>query len=604
MTHTGKKTPEMADWLESARQILRGACTPWGIKASMTNLDNYGAIFTRDAVMAGIAGVLIKDEVIIEGFRQSLIHLRDLQGKQGQIASNFTMKDAKVAKVSFGTLSPKIDSCTWYLIGVGILIKEGLIEKDDFKTSVEKTIDLLEGIEYNGKHLMYIPKGGNWADEYYYEGYILYDQVLRAWGMSLLAFHYGEREWSNKAESILSCIEEQYSNTKKYFNSSFYPGGTFQKFDLAAHALLGIVFGKKHPFVEQSLDWIISEFLNDDKLPPVFYPAIEEGDMEWDPLRKYHLFAFKNKPHHYHNGGIWWIWLGWLSVTYSLWDKKAALKQLQKLSFDYLNSLEGFDFDEYVSADDLIPNGTKQLCYTATGIIFLALSEKSFDFSELKPKEIPLIKENIILKDEYFKLSSEIVNRLEHKSLLSEDKIVIGICGESGSGKSTTAKCLQIELEKLDIHSIILHQDSYYKLPPKENHEKRKSDLAWVGTNEVQMDLLQSHIQQFKTNKTNIIVPIVDYENNIFFEDKAVIKNKSVLIIEGVYSFFLQNFDYKIFMERTYKDTMTKREKRSREVYDPFVEQVLEIEHSIIQPLKKMTNLIIKKDYSISAINE
>lgn len=212
-----------------------------------------------------------------------------------------------------------------------------------------------------------------------------------------------------------------------------------------------------------------------------------------------------------------------------------------------------------------------------------------------------MIHETIEIKDSYFNLSSELIEKLEEESLLNKEKLVIGICGESGSGKSVTAICLQKELEKLKISSIILHQDSYFKLPPKDNHEKRKTDLNWVGPNEVQMDLLQSHIEEFKAHKEELSVPIVDYEKNIFLHEERNIKDYSVLIIEGVYAFFLDQLDYKIFMERTYKDTLENRKKRTREVYDPFVETVLDIEHSLVLPLRELADATITKKYSLSA---
>lgn len=595
-----KKTIEKVSWLEQSRELLKAACSPQGIKASLTDKDNYGAIFTRDAVMAGIAGVLLKDNVIIEGFKNTLFSLKKIQGKQGQIASNFTVKDGQISKTSFGTLSPKIDSCTWYLVGIGILIKENLIEKEAFEESVARTINLLEGLEYNGKNLMYIPKGGNWADEYIYEGYVLYDQVLRVWGMTLLAKSYDNKEWADKAQFVISSIEKKYKNKEsQYYNSSFSPGGIFKKFDLAAHTLAGMIFEKDNQFFDKSLDWIFEEFIKNKKLPTAFHPVISEADSEWKTLRNYHLFDFKNEPHHYHNGGIWWIWLGWLSITLSLWKKEAALNQLIETAFNYLKNSEQFDFDEYLSADELIPNGTKKLCYTATGIIFLSLAKKSFDFSILDTSTVPLINEPFLLKEEYFDLSSEIIKKLRHSSLLSRRKLVIGICGESGSGKSVTAKCLQIELKKQNIDSIILHQDSYYKLPPKENHEKRKSDLSWVGANEVQMDLLQSHIEQFKSKEEKITVPVLDYEKNLFVEYDTNIQDKPVLIVEGVYTFLLEDLDYKVFMERTYKETLEKRRNRTREIYDPFVECVLKIEQSLVLPLKKLANVSITNNYSI-----
>lgn len=212
---------------------------------------------------------------------------------------------------------------------------------------------------------------------------------------------------------------------------------------------------------------------------------------------------------------------------------------------------------------------------------------------------MPLINEPISLKKQYFNLSSDLVDILKKTTLLDNDKLVIGVCGESGSGKSVTATCLEIELEKMNIPTITLHQDSYYKLPPNDNHLKRKESLNWVGVNELNLDLFQSHVEEFKAKKETLTVPIVNYKENTFSEQEVSIKGKSVLIVEGVYSFFLKNLDFKIFMERTYKHTIEKRKERSREVYDPFVEEVLNIEHKLIKPLGELADVVIDTDYAI-----
>lgn len=376
-------------WLERSQKLLQAACIPGGIKASLTNTTNYSAVFTRDAIMAGIIGILLKDEIIIEGLKKTILILKDCQGFEGQIASNIGGKK----DLSFGTLSPKIDACTWYLIGVALLIKEGTFNKEEFKDSIDQTIALLNAIEYNRKYLIYIPKGGNWADEYVYDGYILYDQILRVWALKLLVSIFKPKIWwlnnvtlwEDKVEGILNCLEAKYKvDHSPFYLSSIYPGGTFKKFDLAAHALAGLVFEENNQFYKQSLDWIFNQFLNEGKLPPAFHPIIKEGDRDWETLKNFHLFDFKNKPHHYHNGGIWWIWLGWLSISLSLYNKQKALDQLAKIAFSYLDNIDDFDFEEYVSADELKPSGTKKLCYTATGIAMLCLAKNGFDFSSLK----------------------------------------------------------------------------------------------------------------------------------------------------------------------------------------------------------------------------
>ena len=210
-----------------------------------------------------------------------------------------------------------------------------------------------------------------------------------------------------------------------------------------------------------------------------------------------------------------------------------------------------------------------------------------------------MINENIKLKRQYFDLSMELIEGFEKSNLLSNDKLVIGICGESGSGKSVTAKCLQVQLAEKDIHAVILHLDSYFLLPPQENHAKRKLDLEWVGLSEVNLSLLQSHIEKFKSKEKLLTVPVVDYEENAFLQHELYIQDKSVLIVEGVYSFFLEQLDYKIFMARTYQETLEKRRSRTREVYDPFVERVLAIEHQLISPCQRLANTVITKDYTI-----
>jgi uridine kinase len=59
------------------------------------------------------------------------------------------------------------------------------------------------------------------------------------------------------------------------------------------------------------------------------------------------------------------------------------------------------------------------------------------------------------------------------------------------------------------------------------------------------------------------------------------------LIVEGTYILEIDDFDFKIFIDRNYKDTYENRMKRNRDEKSDFVEQVLEIEHQIIKQFKK-----------------
>ena len=196
--------------------------------------------------------------------------------------------------------------------------------------------------------------------------------------------HFNKIDWSLKAEKIQEKISAKYYNSKKgYFNCAFTPSGENDTFDFAAHNLMAFVEDiNVSDEYAQSLTWIEEYFITKDNLPRAFYPVIDQSHKDWDLISNFHLFDFKNKPHHYHNGGIWFIWLGWYALALHKNKKYKALELLGELSFKQLNAVEHFDFDEYFTGDTFEPNGTKKLCYTATGILFLCktLREKQLPF--------------------------------------------------------------------------------------------------------------------------------------------------------------------------------------------------------------------------------
>jgi uridine kinase len=115
----------------------------------------------------------------------------------------------------------------------------------------------------------------------------------------------------------------------------------------------------------------------------------------------------------------------------------------------------------------------------------------------------------------------------------------------------------------------------------------------------VNLALLQKHVDLFKDGVHQITIPVVDYINSCFENLELQLNKVDVLIIEGVYSFLLDGVNFGIFMERNYLQTKEIRKQRKREVYDAYVEQILEIEHSIIAPLIKKADMVIDTNYTI-----
>lgn len=364
--------------LDDATALLRTLSGAHGIRASGSTVANYAAVFARDAIMAGTAGLLVGDVHIIAGLVRTLEQLRDLQGPEGQIASNYRYEADGTVHISFGTLAPRFDSATWYLVGVALAARSGAIEAVAFQSSVERVVRLLNGIEYNGRHLLYVPAGGNWADEYPFDGYILYDQVLRAWGLSMLSDVYEQPAWRTKAQQIGETIAERflpdgewrYGGPRRFPVAAISPVRTDEHVDLAACALLAL--SDVSPSLGRlALDAIADRWLRAGQLPPAFTPVIDENDPDWPALSRYHLHGFRNRPHEYHNGGIWPIWLGWLALAFAQHGRHDDVQRLSALVGKQLASLEHFAFEEYFHGRTGEALGTRSMAYTATGLLML-----------------------------------------------------------------------------------------------------------------------------------------------------------------------------------------------------------------------------------------
>ena len=107
---------------------------------------------------------------------------------------------------------------------------------------------------------------------------------------------------------------------------------------------------------------------------PVFYPIIFPEDDDWNLLENNYSYDFKNKPYQFHNGGSWPIYLGWLCLGLKKrGHTKIPLKILNQ--YEELLSERGSSFREYYSTDHLIPSGTDQLCFSASGYLMMKIDQ-------------------------------------------------------------------------------------------------------------------------------------------------------------------------------------------------------------------------------------
>jgi len=210
--------------------------------------------------------------------------------------------------------------------------------------------------------------------------------------------------------------------------------------------------------------------------------------------------------------------------------------------------------------------------------------------------------DKLVLLDYHKRAASEIVSHIIQGIRKKKTRYIITVAGESGSGKSETGKAIADELDIYSIKSVLLGQDDYFVLPPKSNDLKRREDPEWLGPHvEVKLDVLEQNLVDAIHGKKVISKPLVDYGSNTIEDETINLDGIKVLIAEGTYTSLLKHVDTRIFICRNWLDTLELRQKRMRgnEVGDPFIEQVLSIEHKIIAGHKQLADILITKDFGV-----
>jgi len=379
---------------QHALDVLHRAVRPGGILAlaSQELTENYTRVWARDSMMAGYAGLLADDEVVIASMKASLATLQAQQSPIGIIPSNVSLSTPP--KVSYGGTAGRVDATLWYILGV--LLYFDYTDDYDFlalhKQSLTLAMQVCEYWEFNHMHLIYTPLSGNWADEYPLHGYTLYDNCLRLWGLQL----YGRlisTDLQSKEAAVRQAIvsnfffpavsedshyhDSLYQKTASEIGSSpfplagFNPARYYDIFDCGGVGLalmLGLFSAEQVAHLTLYLNTLMSEVGYG--LIPAFWPVIQEGDPLWEDIKMNYAYQFKNTPHHFHNGGVWPIMMGWLARGAMVTGQTELADKLRDGYLEICRA-EGFAFSEYISSDDLQPGGKSPLCYSAAGLIMM-----------------------------------------------------------------------------------------------------------------------------------------------------------------------------------------------------------------------------------------
>ena len=123
-----------------------------------------------------------------------------------------------------------------------------------------------------------------------------------------------------------------------------------------------------------------------------------------------------------------------------------------------------------------------------------------------------------------------------------------------------------------------------------------------MGTTEVRLNLISEHLGAAQEGAASITKPLVIYDDNQITEETVSLDGVDVVIAEGVYTSLCDNVDRRVFIARNRLETMEHRQKRGREQFDPFIEEVLKREHEIISQHRGMADVIISRDYDVEFV--
>ncbi len=182
-----------------------------------------------------------------------------------------------------------------------------------------------------------------------------------------------------------------------------------------------------------------------------------------------------------------------------------------------------------------------------------------------------------------------------------KNTVIIGICGGTGSGKTTVVEKI---IENLDTcrYSILKHDD-YYKQNDDLSIEEREK-INYDHPFSIDNDLLIENIQNLLKGKT-IVKPLYDFTVHNRKAETEVVEPTEILILDGILIFEdkrLRDFmDIKIFVDTDADVRILRRIKRDIEergrtldsVINQYLKTVKPSHEQFIEPNKKYADIIV-----------
>ena len=184
--------------------------------------------------------------------------------------------------------------------------------------------------------------------------------------------------------------------------------------------------------------------------------------------------------------------------------------------------------------------------------------------------------------------------------ITKEKPLIIGLCGGTGSGKTTLAKRLY---DALGGDALLLSMDCYYKNNPDMPYEER-AKINYDHPNAFDVDLMLDQLRALKRGET-IVHPTYDFTKHLRAEEWETAESKRVIIVEGILLFaipeIVNELDIKIFVDtdadvrilrRILRD-VNDRGRSLDSVVTQYLTTVKPMHEHFIEPSKRYADVIV-----------
>lgn len=179
--------------------------------------------------------------------------------------------------------------------------------------------------------------------------------------------------------------------------------------------------------------------------------------------------------------------------------------------------------------------------------------------------------------------------------------MIIGICGGTGSGKTTVANRI---LQAVGAHEVaFIQQDSYYRdLDQMPLDYRRKVNFDHPDA--IDNDLLVEHLRALKAGRA-VELPIYDFKNHLRRPETLRMEPKLITILEGILIFaesrLLCEMDVKVFVDtpddirfiRRLRRDIAERGRTLDSVVEQYLGSVRPMHLQFVEPSKRCADVII-----------